>query len=109
MVSDVDRLELGNGRFEVIRIGCMRFERLSKNGNPCTDRWVGYFEHKDVDLPVFASSEKAFTVELISKCCEEIEEFLKAVEAEKKEPSSGISNVSPQPIVFITYDHNAKT
>lgn len=81
----VERLELGNGKFEVIRIGIMRFERLSKNGDPDTDRWVGILEQGDCDLPIFASSQKQFTVEEIRRCCEAIEIFLEAVEEKRRE------------------------
>ncbi|MEM2925613.1 MAG: hypothetical protein QXJ68_08005 [Methanocellales archaeon] len=77
---DIERLELGNGKFEVLRIGSMRFERLSQNGDPDAEHWVGIMECGDIDLPIFASSEKPFTVEQIRRCCEAIEKFLEVLE-----------------------------
>ncbi|MEM2924859.1 MAG: hypothetical protein QXJ68_04135 [Methanocellales archaeon] len=84
---DIERLELGNGKFEVLRIGNMRFERLSQNGDPDTECWVGIMEKGDIDLPIFASSNKPFTVEQISRCCEAIEKFLEVLEEERKRAS----------------------
>jgi hypothetical protein len=77
---DVERLEIGNGKFEVLRIGNMRFERLSQNGDPDGDHWVGIMERGDLDLPIFASSKEPFTVEQIRRCCEAVEKLLEILE-----------------------------
>jgi hypothetical protein len=80
----VKSIELKKGKFEVYRIGNMRFERLSDCGEPGRDLWIGFVESGDKDIPIFARKGEGFTLEEIRECWESTGKFLESVEKKIK-------------------------
>ncbi len=80
----VKSLELKKGKFEVYRVGNMRFERLSDCGEPGKDFWIGFIEEGDKDIPVYARKGEGFTLEEIKECWESTGKFLDAIKKEKR-------------------------
>jgi len=70
---ETKKLKLWKRRFELIRIGNMRFER-------CEDRWIGFMEHKGEEIPIFAKSDEGFTLDQIRNCHRATGMFLKSIE-----------------------------
>lgn len=77
--TKVKHLELKKGKFEVYRVGNMRFERLSDCGEPGKDLWIGFIEEGDKDIPVYARKGEGFTIEEIKKCWESTGKFLDSI------------------------------
>ena len=73
----IEKLNLWSGRFELIRIGNMRFER-------CEDRWTGFLEYDGEEIPIFAGSDEGFTLDQIRSCYRDTGTFLGSIENRMK-------------------------
>jgi len=80
----VQRIELKKGKFEVYRVGDMRFERIFECGESKGERWVGFYEDKDRDIPVFARSKEGFTIDEIRQTLKATQKFLGVVKERSK-------------------------
>ncbi|MEM2933609.1 MAG: hypothetical protein QXQ02_05700 [Halobacteria archaeon] len=80
----VQRIELKKGKFEVFKVGNMRFERIFECGESKGERWVGFYEDKDRDIPVFARSKEGFTIDEIRQTLKAAQKFLEVVKKRSK-------------------------
>ncbi len=80
----VQRIELKKGKFEVFKVGDMRFERIFECGESKGERWVGFYEDKDRDIPVFARSKEGFTIDEIRQTLRATKKFLEVVKKRSK-------------------------
>ncbi|MEM2924477.1 MAG: hypothetical protein QXJ68_02155 [Methanocellales archaeon] len=80
----VQRIELKKGKFEVYKVGNMRFERIFECGESKGERWVGFFEDKDRDIPVFARSKEGFTIDEIRETLKATQKFIEVVKKRSK-------------------------
>jgi hypothetical protein len=80
----VQRIELKKGKFEVFKVGDMRFERIFECGESKGERWVGFYEDGDRDIPVFARSKEGFTIDEIRQTLRATQKFLDVVKKRSK-------------------------